>query len=116
MSVFNELTDDDNPFDLKSSYLFINPVTTKNKFLTHYSQEFIKTIINAIKLLKVPTTFLYHIKLWIFTLAAHFFSQKYMQEEINFEIRQFFWFPHSLASGFSVKMQYQYNKALYNSL
>ena len=34
-----------------------------------------------------------------------------MQEEINFEIRQFLWFPHSLVSGCSVKMQYQYNKA-----
>ena len=39
-----------------------------------------------------------------------------MQEEINFEIRQFFWFPHSLASGCSVKIQYQYNKGLCGSL
>ena len=39
-----------------------------------------------------------------------------MQEEINFEIRQFFWFPDSVASVCNVKMQYQYNKALYDSL
>ena len=39
-----------------------------------------------------------------------------MSEEINFEIRQFFWFPRSLASGCSVRMQHQYNEALYDGL
>ena len=84
--------------------------------MTHLVKNLLKLLINAIKPLKGRTTFFYHIKLRIFTLAAHFFLQKYMQEEINIEIRQLFLFPHSLASGCNVKMQYQYNKTLYDSL